>query len=251
MWSRGRFVRQYANRSLRPVETMLLARYGEDLAGTVLELGPGAGRVTGYLIQRARHVIGLDISPRMVQECARRHPEGEFHIGDMRDLSRFADAGFDAVVAANNVLDVFSDADRRACLAEMRRVLVPGGLLIFSSHNRASLPRVKGPTAVRRSDPARLAYDALNVPLRLARHRRLRALERETPGYAIVSDGSHGFTLVHYYIDPEAQRRQLAEAGFELLGCAALDGHLLGPGEAAADCSELHYTARPTPITPR
>ena len=242
---RGAFVRAYASRTLRPVEVMMLVRHREDFAGTVLELGCGGGRIAGYLVEFAAEAHGLDLSARMVAECRRRYPAGRFDTGDMRDLSRFADASFDAVVAGNNVLDVFADPERRATLREMRRVLDPGGLLVMSSHNRAYLPRVRPPTAVRRSDPLRVLYDGLNVPRRVLRHRRLRRLEQTAPDYAIVSDGSHGFSLVHYYIAPEAQIRQLTEEGFAVLGVADLDGRALGSGDAAADCSELHYFARP------
>ena len=223
----------------------MLVRHRQDLAGRVLELGVGAGRISGYLVEVAERFDGLDLSEAMVAECRRRYPKGAFATGDMRDLSRFADGTLDAVLAGNNVIDVFSDAERRATLREIRRVLTPAGLLVFSSHNRAYLPRVRPPTAVRRSDPLRLLYDALNVPLRVARHRRLRALELEAPEYAIVSDGSHGFTLVHYYIAPEAQIRQLEQEGFSVLGVIDLDDHPLGTGETAPHCSELHYFARP------
>jgi SAM-dependent methyltransferase len=246
VWARGAFVRQYTSRTLRPVEVLMLVRHREDFAGRVLELGVGAGRISGYLVALAARFDGLDLSEAMVAECRRRYPAGTFATGDMRDLSRFDDDSHDAVVAGNNVIDVFSDDERRMTLGELRRVLAPGGLLVVSSHNRAYLPSVPAPTAVRRSDPLRFVYDAVNVPLRVARHRRLRAFERQAPGYAIVSDGSHGFTLVHYYIAPEAQLRQLAEAGFEVLGVADLDGRMLAPGETAAHCSELHYFARPT-----
>ena len=58
-------------------------------------------------------------------------------------------------------------------------------------------------------------------------------LEQTAPDYAIVSDGSHGFSLVHYYIAPEAQIRQLAEEGFAVLGVADLDGRALAAGDAA------------------
>jgi SAM-dependent methyltransferase len=240
-------VRQYASRTLRPVEVMMLVRHREDFAGTVLELGCGAGRITGYLVALAAQAHGLDLSPRMVAECRRRYPAGSFETGDMRDLSRFADTSLDAVVAGNNVIDVFSDAERRATLREIRRVLAPGGLMVMSSHNRAYLPRVRPPTGVRRSDPLRLAYDVINVPRRVLRHRQLRALQRDAPDYAIVSDGSHEFSLVHYYIAPQAQVRQLEEEGFAVLGVADLEGQMLAPGDTAADCSELHYFARPGP----
>jgi SAM-dependent methyltransferase len=238
-------VRHYASRTLRPVEVMMLVRHREDFAGSVLELGCGAGRITGYLVALAARAHGLDLSQRMVAECRRRYPAGTFETGDMRDLSRFADASFDAVLAGNNVIDVFSDAERRATLREMGRVLAPGGLMVMSSHNRAYLPQVRPPTGVRRSDPMRFIYDLINVPRRVVRHRQLRALERHAPDYAIVSDGSHEFSLVHYYIAPEAQVRQLEEEGFAVLGVVNLDGQRVAPGDTAADCSELHYFARP------
>ena len=223
----------------------MLVRHREDFAGRVLELGCGAGRIAGYLVELAAEAHGLDLSAHMVAECRRRYPAGTFDTGDMRDLSRFADASLDAVVAGNNVLDVFADPERRATLREMRRVLAPGGLLAMSSHNRAYLPRVRPPTGVRRSDPLRLLYDLINVPRRVVRHRQLRALQQTAPDYAIVSDGSHEFTLVHYYIAPQAQVRQLEEEGFAVLGVADLDGRALAPGDTAPGCSELHYFARP------
>ncbi len=244
MWSRGRYVRQYAHRRLAPVEVLALVEHREDLAGRVLELGCGAGRVTGYLVELASEVHALDLSEAMLAEARRRYPGGHFARGDMRDLSAHADASVDAVVAANNLIDVLGDGERQAALREWRRVLRPGGLLLLSSHNRAHLPHLAGPARVRTSDPLRFAYDLAWVPVRVRRHRRLSPLERRTEEYAIVSDGSHNFTLVHYYVAAEEMRRQLVQAGFEVLSVRDLDGRPLGPGEEAPDSSELHYAAR-------
>ena len=243
-WTRGGFLGAYATRVLRPVEVLLLIVHREQLAGRVLELGCGAGRITGYLVARGREVAGLDVSPAMIAECRRRYPEGRFDVGDMRDLSRFADDSLDVVIAGYNVLDVFSDALRRATLREIRRVLVPGGLIIMSSHNRAYLPRVTGPGYVRRSDPLRFAADLVRVPGRIRRHRQLVTLQRNEPDYAIVSDGSHGFTLVHYFTSAESQFRQFEQEGFAPLTCQDLDGQPLTDAYQAPSCPELHYVAR-------
>jgi SAM-dependent methyltransferase len=244
VWARGSHVREYATRQLRPVEVILLVKFREDFSGRVVELGCGAGRFAGYLVQLAQDAYGLDISEEMVRECRHRYPGGTFVQGDIRELPNFADEYFDAVFAGYNVLDIFGDAERRASIREARRVLKPGGLYVFSSHNRAFLPRVRGPRHIRTVDPLRFAADVVRAPARVRRHNRLLALEQHEQDYDIVSDGSHGFTLVHYFVSPEAQFRQLEEEGFEPLSCLDLDGQTLRSGETAADCPELHYVAR-------
>jgi SAM-dependent methyltransferase len=243
-WRRGRFVGLYATRILRPVEVMLVVRHREQLAGRVLELGCGAGRITGYLLALGREVTGLDVSPAMIAECRRRYPGGRFLEGDMADLSGFPNSSLDVVIVGFNVLDIFGDARRRQTLREIHRVLAPDGLLIMSSHNRAHLPLVPGPRHIRRSDPLRFTADLVRAPLRSVRHRRLRTLERNERGYAILSDGTHGFAFVHYFITPESQFRQLEEEGFEPLSCEDLDGEPLADGDRAPTCPELHYVAR-------
>jgi SAM-dependent methyltransferase len=244
VWARGSYVREYASRQLRPVEVILLVRHREDFAGRVIELGCGAGRVAGYFAELSDEAYGLDISERMVQESARRYPAGKFVQGDIRDLARFDDEYFDAVFAGYNVLDVFDDDERRASIREARRVLKQGGLYVFSSHNRAYIPRLRGPAQPRTVDPLRFTFDLVRAPRRMRRHRELSPLERHERDYDIISDGSHGFRLVHYYIAPDAQLRQLEEEGFEPQSCLDLDGRTLGQGDTAPDCSELHYVAR-------
>ena len=89
VWAERDFVGDYATRTLRPPEATLLLRYADSLAGRVLELGCGAGRITGYLGARGGDVLGVDISPTMIDYCRRRYPELEFQVGDLADLSAF------------------------------------------------------------------------------------------------------------------------------------------------------------------
>jgi SAM-dependent methyltransferase len=177
-------------------------------------------------------------------ECRRRYPRGTFIQGDIRDLSRFEPGSLDAVVAGCNMLDIFSDAERRAMLREIRGVLRDGGLLVMSAHNRAYLPNLRGPGELRTSDPLRFTWDLVRAPRNLRRHRRLVQLERDERDYAIVSDGAHGYSLVHYFITPPAQLRQLEEEGFKPISCSDLEGNVLASGDAAPKVVELHYAAR-------
>lgn len=254
-WGRGSFVREYANRSLRPVEVLLLVRLRAELSGAVLELGCGAGRIGGYLMALAREFHGIDLSPEMIAEAHRRYPDGDFLQGDVRDLSRFADGSLDAVVAGCNLLDVFDVGERREMLREIGRLLVPGGVLIMSSHNRAYLARVRRPWQIRvggllRGRPRgalEFAADLVRAPRRIRRYSRLRRLQRPDGDFALVSDGAHEFSLVHYFTEPVAQFRQFREVALEPELAADLDGRPITSGAEAPDCPEIHYVARRPP----
>jgi SAM-dependent methyltransferase len=244
LWSRADLVKAYATRNLRPVEVMLLVRYRASLSGRVLELGSGAGRLTGYLAELASSAHGVDISPAMVEYCRRAYPRATFSEGDLRDLSAFEPGSFDVVLAMYNAIDVLGDEERRVVLDGIHRVLAPGGLLMMSTHNRDYAPRLTEPLQLRDRSPLRVAITLARMPRWLRNRRRLLPLERNEPGYAILNDISHDFAALHYYIWHDAQERQLAEHGFELEECLDLDGRRVESDHGAPDCSELHYVAR-------
>src|SRR4051812_27367754 len=90
-WAEGDYVRSYSGREVMPVEAVLIARYRDALAGPVLELGCGPGRLTRVLAGLSDRVTALDVSERMVEACARNVPGVRAEVGDLRDLGAFAD----------------------------------------------------------------------------------------------------------------------------------------------------------------
>ena len=84
---------------------------------------------TGDLALAARkagaEVVGLDFSPAMLERARRKGPEVEWIQGDLLQLP-FEDASFDAVTVGFGVRNV---ADLERGIAELRRVLRPGGRL--------------------------------------------------------------------------------------------------------------------------
>jgi SAM-dependent methyltransferase len=246
-WARGECLDFYATRELRPVERVLLARFGSSFPGRVLELGCGAGRLTGHLIEVAHEVHGVDVSPALIAYCEQTYPAGTFHVRDLRDLSGLSDGSYDAVVAPYNVLDVLDDAERGRALDDIRELLAEGGLLIMSSHNRAYAPLIGDRIRLLLGDPRRPLRSARRLGLRLHNRRRLRPLERFESEYAVVNDSAHDFAVLHYYVSRDAQARQLTAHGFQMLQCLDLDGRHVGPGATARRCPELHYVARATP----
>jgi SAM-dependent methyltransferase len=210
----------------------------------VLELGCGGGRITGHLLALGAKVHGLDISPAMVEYCRKTYPEGTFEVRDLRDLGDVG-AGYDAVVAGFNVLDVLDDAERREVLTAVRGLLAPGGVIVMSSHNRAHAPKIPSPLQLVFAEDAREALRrAVRLPKILLNRRRSRRLEREEAGYAVLANGPGDYELLHYHIDRDVQERQFAELGYVLLECVDEEGRIVPPGETAPEHSELHYVAR-------
>jgi len=106
-----------------------------DLAGDVtghriLDAGCGSGPLSAALRDRGAVVTGIDASAGMLALARRRLGEdAALHRGDLSDRLPFADGAFDDVVAS---LVLHYLEDWGPTLAEMRRVLRPGGRLIAS-----------------------------------------------------------------------------------------------------------------------
>jgi SAM-dependent methyltransferase len=142
------------------------------------------------LSRHARRVTGIDVSPLVVKGAKARHPGLDAVTADVRRLP-FPDAAFDAVVS-NSTLDHFEGpADVAAALAQIRRVMAPGGRLLITLDNPLN-PLL----ALRNRLPAAAGRRLRGVDYPVGwtcGPRRLRALLREA-GFAVEGQGAvmHG-----------------------------------------------------------
>ena len=111
----------------RPAMTALAG----DVAGRrILDAGCGSGPLSAALRERGAVVTGIDSSAGMVALARRRlGDDAALHVVDLNDPLPFADGAFDDVVAS---LVLHYLEDWGPTLAEIRRVLKPGGRLIVS-----------------------------------------------------------------------------------------------------------------------
>lgn len=102
-----------------------------DVAGRrILDAGCGSGPLSAALRDRGAVVTGVDVSARMLALARRRlGDDADLHVVDLSGPLPFGDDAFDDVVAS---LVLHYLEDWGPTLAELRRVLRPGGRLIAS-----------------------------------------------------------------------------------------------------------------------
>ncbi|MFI8239576.1 class I SAM-dependent methyltransferase [Streptomyces sp. NPDC085866] len=98
----------------------------------VLDVGSGTGRPTAQTLAEAGHsVLGVDVSPVMVDIAARQVAGAEFRLADIRELP-LAEGSFDAVCGYFSLLQM-SRAEQSAVVGRMARALRPGGLAVLAT----------------------------------------------------------------------------------------------------------------------
>ncbi|MBU1164203.1 class I SAM-dependent methyltransferase [Patescibacteria group bacterium] len=106
----------------------------------ILDIGCGSGRTTVPLYNQGYKVIGVDITPEMIetakQVAKKNNLNIDYRMGDATKLE-FGDNTFDGIIFANNGWSqIPGKASRQQALNEFYRVLKPGGILILTSHRR-------------------------------------------------------------------------------------------------------------------
>ncbi|HTN25695.1 MAG TPA: class I SAM-dependent methyltransferase [Solirubrobacteraceae bacterium] len=142
----GRFFARYYDRAFAEAEAAgLAARRAVLLSrarGRVLELGAGTGlNLAHYPAGLAQLVLTEPEDPmrRRLRERAAELGLAADVVAAPAERLPFADASFDTVVATLTLCTV---PDVGAALREVRRVLAPGGRLLFLEHVRSGDPRI-------------------------------------------------------------------------------------------------------------
>jgi len=120
----------------RPEREVLFRRYVDGPGHRVLDLGCRDGALTQAYVD-GNEVVGVDADREALAEAAKLGIETRW--ADVEEPFPFEDANFDVVVAGELLEHVREPA---ALVGEARRVLRPGGRLLFIEHVRSDEPEL-------------------------------------------------------------------------------------------------------------
>jgi SAM-dependent methyltransferase len=135
--SYDRIASKYCQHTLRDefrrVEEEFLDRFMGHIAHEaplIADIGCGDGRDSGHLIKKGARVLLVDLSRGMLAEAARLVPDGVHLNMDVRNLALLD--GYLRGLWASGVLYHLPKRELPAALAEIHRVLAPGGIFSFN-----------------------------------------------------------------------------------------------------------------------
>jgi SAM-dependent methyltransferase len=204
--------------------------------------------------ESASDYAAVDYMPELVGICRRNHPGVRVHHMDARNMSAFSDNTFALVTFSFHGIDSVDHDGRRAILREFARVLRPGGLALFSTHNlhgpsyrenlwhMLRMPDVSAGARGFAVDTARRIY---TLPIATVNFMRYSRLNREFDGYATRVCAANKFGILMTYTDIATRHRQLEEADLKtgiVFGKTGRQG-LSAADEVSAE-SWFHFVAR-------
>lgn len=170
----------------------------------ILDIGCGPGFLCesmGEIVGRDGAVVGIDISPDMIDLCNRRKTSSwlSYEIGDATRLDQ-SDGSFDVVVCTQ-VAEYVADVD--SVLSEARRVLKRNGRMIFVATDWDALVWFS-------EDPKRMAAVMKSWEGHCAHPRLPRSLAYRLVNAGLRFDGAAVFSILNLQYDDDSYSRGLA-----------------------------------------
>lgn len=190
----------------------------------VLDIGCAHGRTSHEFIENfGTRLVGIDLDLAVIEEARTRLPQGDFRVMDARDLSGLSGKHFDLVFFSFNGIDYIPNIEgRQRCLHEVAKVLKPGGVFSYSSHNLWGLLSNRDSRRILRRNLTTLAS-----------------------GCRFLSEQSDHWSVRLYHGTLASERAHLHDAGLELMRVFTPSNELL-PHDPSWRCSDHwpYYVAR-------
>ena len=215
-YTKSNIVWHYTQLSLlQPAEKTILDLLQDRLPRMkMLDIGIGGGRTTKHFAPLVGEYIGIDYSAEMIAACRQRFvnfaQNMSLEVADARNMSQFADNSFDFILFSFNGIDYVSHRDRLKILQEVQRVGKPGCYFFFSSHNLPAIAREFDYKKQLSLNPGKTYVNLVMFALLKFFNFSITQEQLTNSEYLIIRDESHNFRLRTYYIQPQAQIKQLA-----------------------------------------
>jgi ubiquinone/menaquinone biosynthesis C-methylase UbiE len=134
-------------------------------ASAVLEIAPGFGRWTKFLLEQCDTLIGVDVTPKCIEACRQRFAGREgtsFEVNDGESLPMVSDNSIDFAFSFDSLVHVEAEVLARY-LEELARVLKPEGVAFLHHSNYGTYQRSASALA-----PLQDTLDRLPVAARAA-----------------------------------------------------------------------------------
>lgn len=151
----------------RPATLSLLP----DVSGArVLDAGCGAGHLAAELAERGASVVGVDVSAEMLSAAAERVPQGEFVRADLGSGLPLRTDSVDGVASS---LAFHYVRDWEPLFAELRRVVAPGGWVVFSvQHPHADFVEYDDVGSYHDTERVSATWEGFGAPVEVPAYRR-------------------------------------------------------------------------------
>ena len=125
------FLAPFYEHFIKPKAPEILSRLLElPVEGTLLDVGGGTGRVSGFFTDQAGKVINADLSEKMLHQSLGK--DGLEPVCSHAEKLPFPDGYFERVIMVDALHHV---CDQKETAAELWRVLKPGGIIIIEEPN--------------------------------------------------------------------------------------------------------------------
>jgi len=111
-------------------------------APRLLEIAPGFGRWTRFLLRNCEGFTGVDLSDRCIEFCRERfsgYPNALFHVNDGRSLSEVEDKSIDFVFSFDSLVHAEADI-LEEYIRDIARILKPSGAGFVHHSNLGAYP---------------------------------------------------------------------------------------------------------------
>jgi SAM-dependent methyltransferase len=169
---------------------------GSGEGGDWLDFGCGCGRLARYLLESGvpRTYAGVDVDAKQVRWSA-RHLDGRFTVMRPRPPLAFPDSSFDVVLAIS-IFTHLTEDEQFVWLAEIQRLLRPGGHLVATTHSEtlaSTHPSVREEEHRNLAHRGFLFMDAPRFNDRAAFHSRDYLVDNWSPSFTLREFVPRGF----------------------------------------------------------